>query len=245
LAITGASTLPALSSAVVDALKTRFARLDEIQVSIAPAQRSPRGAATLKAVFSYLGRPFKWMDGGEWRDAHGWLELRRLRFADLGRRWSAACDVPDLELFPSRYPSLRTMQFRASLEFGFEHAMLAAVAQLRRIGMPIPIERWAVPLDKLATKLDRFGGPHGGMLVQMAGQGMDGRPLLIGWHLTADPVHGPEIPCMAAVLIARKLVRGQISTVGALPCMGLLTLEEFQPEFRRWGIRTLIEEAKA
>lgn len=58
LAVTGASTLPALSSAVIDTLIGRFASLEEIQLSIAPAQRAPRGAATVKAVFSYVGKPF-------------------------------------------------------------------------------------------------------------------------------------------------------------------------------------------
>jgi len=242
LAVTGASTLPALSSAVIDAFKDHFSRLDEIQISIAPAQRSPRGAATLKAVFSYLGRPFKWMENGAWRNAYGWQELRRLQFADLGRRWAAACDVPDLELLPARYPGIRTLQFRASLEFAFEHFLLAAVAGLRRAGVPIPIERWAAPLDRLATRLDQFGSMHGGMLVQLAGERQDGHGLNVEWHLTADCVHGPEIPCMAAILLARKLARGLAGIRGAMPCVGLLALDEFHPEFARWGIRTQLKE---
>lgn len=245
LAVTGASTLPALSSAVVDRFKPRFTMLEEIQLSIAPAQRSPRGAATLRAVFSYLGRPFKWLEEGEWREAHGWQELRRWEFLELGRRWAAACDVPDLELFPARYPGVRTVQFRASLEFGFEHFVLAAVAGLRRMGMPVPLDRWAPALDKLATRLDSFGGPHGGMLVSLTGTGLERRKMRLEWHLMADSVHGPEIPCIAAILLARKLARGEIHTVGATPCMGLLTLEEFLPEFERWGIRTQVREVAA
>lgn len=243
LAVTGASTLPALSSAVVDALKGRFASLEDIQSSIAPAQRSPRGTATLRAVFSYVGKPFKWLQDGTWRAAHGWQELRRLRFADLGTRWAAACDVPDLELFPARYPGLKTMQFRASLEFGAEHFLLAAVAGLRRWRVNLPIERWAAPLDRLATRLDRFGGEQGGMLVSLTGTKPDGSRTRVEWHLTAGSDHGPEIPCMPAILVARKLMRGALTTRGAMPCMGLLNLDEFTPEFVRWGISTQIREA--
>ena len=113
---------------------------------------------------------------------------------------------------------------------------------MRRAGLPIPMERWAGPLDRIATKLDRFGGQYGGMLVSLTGQGVDGKELCLEWHLTADSEHGPEIPCMAAILLARKLARGQVQTRGAMPCMGLLSLEEFRPEFERWGIRTQIRE---
>ena len=242
LAVSGASTLPALSSAVIDEIIGRFTALEEIQISIAPAQRSPRGTATLKAVLSYVGKPFKWFEDGSWQIAHGWQELRRLRFASLGTRWAAACDVPDLELLPARYPGIKTAQFRASLEFGAEHFLLAAVAWLRRAGIPVPLEHWAAPLDRLASGLDRFGGERGGMLVSLVGTGQDGRKRRIEWHLTAGSAHGPEIPCMPAILMAKKLLRGELTVRGAMPCMGLLTLDEFTPEFTQWGIQTHIEE---
>lgn len=245
LAVTGASTLPALSSAVVDAFKNRFLSLDEIETSIAPAQQSPRGAATLQAVFSYVGRPFLWLEQGSLRTAFGWQELKRVRFAELGTRWAAACDVPDLELFPLHYPGVQTVQFRAALEFGIEHFVLAAVGGLRRLGLPIPIERWAAPLDRLVTRFDRLGGERGGMLVRLRGRGEDGKPLRLEWQLTADSNHGPEIPCMAAILTARKLVQGRLRVSGAMPCMGLLTLDDFAAEFARWDIRAQVQEPEA
>jgi hypothetical protein len=72
--------------------------------------------------------------------------------------------------------------------------------------------------------------------VRMRGENAQGRPLEIEWHLTADNHHGPEIPCMAAILLARRLARGDAMPVGAQPCMGLLTLDAFAPEFAKWGI---------
>jgi len=242
VAVTGASTLPALSSAVVDELRGRFKVLDEIQTSIAPAQQAPRGTATLQAVFSYVGRPFSWLEDGSSRTAFGWQELKRFRFAEFGTRWAAACDVPDLELFPIRYPGVKTVQFRAALEFGIEHFVLTAIGGLRRLGIPVPIERWAGPLDRLVTRFDRLGGQRGGMLVRLVGQGKDGKPLRVEWHLTADSNHGPEIPCMAAILVARKLIHGELSGGCATPCMGLLSLEDFAQEFARWDIHTQVQE---
>jgi saccharopine dehydrogenase-like NADP-dependent oxidoreductase len=245
LAVSGASTLPGLSSVVVDELLSRFGQLETIEISIAPGQRAPRGAATLAAVFSYAGRSFKWLNSGAWIDAWGWQELRRYRFAGLGTRWAAACDVPDLELFPARYPGVNSMQFHAALELRAQHSALWLAAGMRRAGLALPLERWAAPLDRVASMMDRFGGERGGMLVAMTGTDKDGRKKRIEWHLTADHNHGPEIPCMPAILLAQKLVRNEIAARGAQPCMGLLRLAEFEPEFARWGITTLIEESAA
>ena len=47
---------------------------------------------------------------------------------------------------------------------------------------------------------------------------------------------------MAAILLARKLARGELLQRGAMPCIGLITLGEFESEFRRWRISTLIRE---
>lgn len=245
LAISGASTVPALSSAVVDSLAGRFRQVAEIQVSIAPGQRAPRGTATMAGVFSYAGRSFKWLNDGAPVDAWGWQELRRLRFARLGTRWAAACDIPDLELFPTRYPGVKTVQFRAALELGIQHFALWLVAAVRRAGIPLPIEHWAGPLNRLASLLDVFGSERGGMLVSVAGTRDDGSRARVEWHLTADANRGPEIPSMAAILLARKLARGEIPARGAHPCMGFLTLSDFEPEFGRWGMTTVVEDHEA
>ena len=245
VAISGASSVPALSSAVIDSLSARLSQIEEIQIAIAPGQRAPRGEATVAAVLGCAGRRFKWRSGGAWRDAWGWQELKRMRFYGLGARWAAACDVPDLELFPRRYPGIRTMEFRASLEIGAQQFALWLAALLRRRGMALPIERWARPLARIASWMDAFGGDLGGMLVSLAGRRSDGSRARIEWHLTADAQHGPEIPCMAAILLARKLAQGGFAQPGAYSCMGFLTLPEFETEFARWRITTVVRESAA
>src|SRR5882672_8995305 len=80
VAISGASSVPALSSAVIDSQFARLSQIDEIQIAIAPAQRASPGEATVAAVLGYAGRRFKWRSNGAWRDAWGWQELKRLRF---------------------------------------------------------------------------------------------------------------------------------------------------------------------
>ena len=51
-----------------------------------------------------------------------------------------------------------------------------------------------------------------------------------------------EIPAMPAILLARKIATGNVDQIGALPWMGLLTLDEFVPEFAKWGMQTGLTE---
>jgi hypothetical protein len=240
IAISGASTLPALSSAVVDELRVGLSLLESIEVIVAPGQRAPRGKATLEAVFSYLGRPFPAWDKGRWTRRWGWMELQKARL-DVGPRLTAACDVPDLELFPARYAGVQTVRFAAALEFGVQHLALWSLAALRRVGLPLPVARWAAGLDRWSGIFDAGAGEKGGMRVSVVGDRSDGGGRSERtWQLTAPASDGPEIPCMAAILLARRLARGEVFEPGAFACMGFLTLAEFAPEFAHWGIATRV-----
>jgi saccharopine dehydrogenase-like NADP-dependent oxidoreductase len=241
IALSGASTLPALSSAVIDALCGPLRMVDRIELAIAPGQRAPRGVATLAAVFSYLGRPIPVWRNGQWKRVWGWMDLRRLRL-DIGNRWAAACDVPDLALLPERYSGVSDVEFHAALEFGIQHFALYSLAALRRVGLPLPVERMASGLNHMAKFFDRWGGPSGGMRVSIEGRRTDGMSLRRTWQLSAPALNGPEVPCMAAILLARRIARGALAVRGAHACMTYLTLDDFEPEFARWDIRTRIED---
>jgi hypothetical protein len=156
---------------------------------------------------------------------------------DFGNRWGALCDVPDLELLPARYPTATTVRFHAALEFRMQHAVLWGLAGLIRLGVPVPVERWCVRLDQLASGMDRFGGEWGGMRVSVVGQRNGGR-VRRTWQLKAPALNGPEIPCMATLALVRKLARGEQFEPGARAGAGVLPLADFQPQFERWGIRT-------
>ncbi|MPQ69672.1 MULTISPECIES: saccharopine dehydrogenase NADP-binding domain-containing protein [unclassified Pseudomonas] len=246
LAISGASSVPGLSSAVVDHLAKSFTRVDSIRTVIAPGQQAARGIATIKAVFGYAGLAFARWNGGTWRKQYGWQDIRRFSFVGLGPRLGAACDVPDLALFPARYPGVRDVEFHAALELGIQHICLWSAAALRRLGVPLPIDRWAARLDALSARvLDPLGSDKGAMKVQVRGVLEGGKQGCLTWQLTAPGGNGPEIPCMAAVLLARKLAKNELRLTGALPCMGLLELEEFEVEFQRWKFTSaVVEEAQ-
>jgi hypothetical protein len=242
-AITGASTLPALSFAVVEELQRGLSSIESIEVIIAPGQRAPRGPATLEAVFSYLGKPFPVWRGGKWARSWGWMDLRGVRL-DIGSRLAAACDVPDLALFPSRFAGVRTVTFHAALEFRVQHVTLWGLAALRRIGLPFPVERWALALRALDDWLDLVAGRKGGMWISVVGGRSDGDRIRRTWQLAAAATDGPEVPCMPATLLARRFARGETPAGGAFECIGFLKLSDFVPEFAHWGMTTRTAEAR-
>jgi hypothetical protein len=226
---------------VIDHLAERFSRISSIEIAIAPGQHAPRGPATMQAVLGYAGEPFLWWNGGQWRTAHGWQELRRIRFP-YGVRCAAACDVPDLDLLPRRYPTAQTVTFHAALEVALQHYALWSLASLRRFGVRLPMQRWAGTLNRVGSWFDRFGTDCGGMRVSVQGDHVAGGRRRVTWQLVARNNHGPEIPCMPAILLTLKIARGEALPAGARACVGLLPVAEFAAEFSRWDISTSIDE---
>lgn len=244
VAITGASTVPALSSAVVDALCVGWQRLDTLDICIAPAQTAPRGVATLRAVLSYCGGPIPVWTGGQWQTQIGWASPTRVAFQRLRPRLASLCDIPDLELFPAHYQVRERVDFRAALEVGLSQRAFAVLAWLRQVGLLKNPSALAGALNAGAKLLDPLGSALGGMVVRVAGLDANGEPVKRAWHIAADNDHGPEIPCMAAILLARRLASGEPMACGAYPCVGLHALADFAPEFSKWGMVTdVVEEA--
>lgn len=98
-------------------------------------------------------------------------------------------------------------------------------------------------LDRLASLFDALGADRGGMSVKVTGSRPEGGMMARSWQLVAPAAQGPEIPCMPAILLARLLARGEALKSGAYPCIGLLRLKDFDPEFQRWGMVTRTTEA--
>jgi saccharopine dehydrogenase-like NADP-dependent oxidoreductase len=225
-AISGASSVPGLSSAVIDRYLPRFRRLDVIRIGISSGARAP-GLATMKGVFSYGGKPIRSWQNGAWADTYGWLNLSRHHFPPpVGKRWLGSCDVPDLELFPQRYPSARTVSFQAGFASDLGHLVVWGLACLVKGGILTNMSSFASPLNRLSRWMEPIVSDKGGMFVTLEGEGADGASQRVEWNLIAEQNHGPHIPCGAAVALARKITSGASLPTGAMPCVGLLSVEE-------------------
>ncbi|MGP1629845.1 MAG: saccharopine dehydrogenase NADP-binding domain-containing protein [Giesbergeria sp.] len=242
--VSGASTVPALSSAVVEHLRSLeppLADISTIDTCIAPAQTAPRGEATLAGVLSYCGEPIRVWNEGSWQERRGWADMTPVRFARLRQRWGALCDIPDLEIFPKRYQVRQRVYFLAALEVRWAQRIFAALAALRAKRLVGPLARWAGWMNRCGGIFDRFGTALGGMVVRVAGRDAAGQEHQRAWHIAADNDDGPEIPCMAAIVLARRLAAGAALPAGAYTSAGVLSLADFEPEFARWGMVTDVE----
>ena len=242
LLISGASTLPGVSSAVVDEFRGRFERIDDIEISIAPAHQTPRGIGTVRAVLSYCGAPFNTWRDGQWHTVHGWQDLRMQRYPALGRRLSGTCDVPDLALFPDYVPGVGTVSFHAALEAPWEQLGLWFMAWVTRAGLVRDWTRFASSFSAMSERLIRLGSTSGGMRITLRGTAADGLQPVIHWDLIAEQNHGPEIPCTPAIIITRKMLRGELTEPGAHACLGLFTLAELSNELSSFDVRSTMTE---
>jgi hypothetical protein len=84
-----------------------------------------------------------------------------------------------------------------------------------------------------------------GMFVTLEGLGRDSRPLTLTWCLLAAQNHGPQVPCGAAIALVRKLASGEPLPVGARPCVGLLSVDEYLAPLRELDIREVHPEERS
>ena len=100
LVVSGASTVPAVSAAVLDAYAPRVSGMSKVNVIIAPGNSFEPGLATAQSFLSTLGRPFVGARKAAGARSYGWQGLTRRRLPGLGTRFMSLCDAPDLDLFP-------------------------------------------------------------------------------------------------------------------------------------------------
>lgn len=226
LIVSGASSLPALSSAVIDRLAKSFASIDSIEHSITSGAIPP-GLATMNGVLAYAGKPFERWHEGRWQRVHGWQDLTCVQFPDpLGLRCIANCDVPDLALFPDRYPSVKSVVFRAGVAQPSSMLAIGVGAWAVRLGLMRSLVPFVPRLHRLALARARNGSKHSAMRIEVSGTDANAQRLTRKWTLVAANDHGPHIPCFPAIALARKLLRDEVSARGAMPCVGLLDVDE-------------------
>lgn len=238
--VSGASSVPALSGAVARKLAVGIAPVWAVDIAISASNRAVAGPSVAAAILSYVGKPVRLWRGRGVATAHGWQELRRERFAIAGeaplKRWVALAEVPDLDLLPLSVMGRPAVTFRAGTELSFQVLALWLLSWPVRwgwIGSLRPAAGW---LHKLQLLTAWAGSDRSAMAVTLRADRVERR-----WTLIASDGDGPEIPTLAAELLAEDILAGRVSA-GAYDATCLLDLERFEALFAGLSIRTEVSE---
>jgi saccharopine dehydrogenase-like NADP-dependent oxidoreductase len=245
--ISGLSTCPALSGAIVRAIGSDLS-LTDITLGIAPSPKAELGLSVIKAILSYVGTKIPTRRNGEDTDFIGLAESRNYQIAiedypPLERRRFSAVEAPELRLFPKHYPTLKTVWVGAGTRPEYLLRLLNGLAWAKaKFNLPS-----LTPLSKIAhhaLRLCQFGPHRGGMFVEVKGL-KKGQPVSRQWHLIAEGDDGPLIPAIAAEIVIRKRLEGNTLPPGARAATNTLTLQDFEARFERHKIITTAIEDMA
>ncbi|RMQ44846.1 Saccharopine dehydrogenase-like oxidoreductase [Pseudomonas cichorii] len=221
----GCSSVPSLSSAIIDEHRHRFTRIDSIEHGISSSAKMP-GLSTIEGVLAYAGKPINQLKAGQVHAVPGWQGLTLRKMPMMGTRLLANVDVPDMDIFAARYGA-RNLSFKAGsgLILGGVANYLLALAV--RVGLLRSVADWPARLHRWGTAFERFGDGKSAMFIDVRGLDHDSRPLLLTVQLTASNDKGPEIPSCAAVALMEKINRGYQPELGARACVGEITVDEY------------------
>lgn len=237
LVVSGASSVPALSSAVLTHFQSEFAEIDSLNYGIASVQRFSRGYATAKGLLTYLGKRCR-PPIGENTPFYGWQGLHYVKYPELGRRWMGHCDIPDLDLFPQHY-GIKKIQFYAGMESSLLHLGMWFVSWLIRLGLPVSLPKHTQFLLNVAKWFDWQTTDQSGMHLFIKGKDHANKPLEIRWYILAKEATGPHIPTAPAIILAKRLVNQSLVIRGAMPCVNLIPLAAYLDALDGLPIQTM------
>jgi hypothetical protein len=240
--LAGVSSFPVLTAAVVRRLRQGMARIDTVTGGIAPSPHANVGLNVIRAIAGYAGRPVALMRDGRKAIGYALIDTKGFTIAPPGRvplpplRFSLV-DVPDLQVLPDLWPSLRSVWMGAGPVPAIWHRALNALAWAVRLKLLRSLSPFADLMYATMNRLS-FGAHRGGMFVAVEGIGTDGGRLERSWHLLAEGEDGPLIPSMAAEAIIRHCVADRPPAPGARAAATDLELADYEPLFARRRIAT-------
>lgn len=238
--VTGLSTYPVLTAAAAKASADSFSEITEIEAGISPAPATDMGRSVVGAVASKAGQPMRALEGGAVKTVSAMIQTRKLEMATpgapiLGRVLFSRADTPETDALPRLFPELADIWCGAGPRPAWLHRLFIVMARLRAM--------------KLLPNLDRFGGlmhrvqnalpardDRGAMCVYIHGKDHNSAPHTRSWHLIARGASGPHIPALPAIILIKRLLRGEALPAGAHFASDLLELSDFDDSFSDLGI---------
>lgn len=240
--LSGVSSFPVLTAAVVRRLSAKMARVEHIRAGIAPSPHAVVGENVIRAIASYAGQPVRLTRDGQAVTGHPFTEALRYTVAPPGypplrSTLFSLVDVPDLRALPEVWPEAQTVWMGAGPVPEVLHRALIALAWLVRLGLLRSLTPLA-PLMYLATNRLGWGAHRGGMFVAVEGRDAVGAAVKRSWHMVAEGDDGPLIPSMAVEALVRKALDGTKPAAGARAAVRDLELADYEALFARRRIVT-------
>lgn len=248
-ALSGVSSFPVLTAAVVRVLAQDMTRVTEIAGGIAPSPFAGIGENVIRAIASYAGQPVARLGPNVKVLGRPFTQHRRTTISPPGRTplrntLFSLVDVPDLRVLSELWPEARRVWMGAGPVPEVLHRVLIFCAWLVRFGLVRTLAPLA-PLMHWAMNRLRWGEHRGGMFVEVKGVDAGGRARVRSWHLLAEGSDGPLIPSMAVQAIVQKQLDGDAPAAGARACVRELELGDYERLFASRMIYSGFRDAPA
>ena len=245
LAISGASTVPAINAAVADKLTSSLPKVISIETAIVPGNRAKRTLSVMKAILGQIGQPYQLTRHGTQQTVYGWSDTRKIDLAipvdnPVQGRLASLVNTPDTSIFPERY-NAETVGTYAGIELKTFHRTLQFAGRLVRTRLLPSLAPFTRIARFIASGFEQTGSDIGGMQVSVVAENNRGKLLKRTWDLVASDGRGPEIPTLPVSVILDKLLH-RLFEPGARHSCGEITLENLQPYFESIGAETAITE---
>jgi Domain of unknown function (DUF4166)/Saccharopine dehydrogenase NADP binding domain len=233
--LSGVSSFPVLTAAVVRRLEQGLKQIETIYAGIAPSPYAGVGLNVIKAIAGYAGQATRLKREGQFTTAYpftesvpftiaapGLLPLKNIRFSLV--------DVPDLQALTELWPQAKTVWMGAGPTPAILHRILSLFAWCVRWRL-LPSLLPLAPIISWVTNTIRWGEHRGGMFVQVKGVNQSGQSCTRQWHLLAEGSDGPLIPSMAAQALVLRALKGSNPVNGARAAVRELELNDYEPLF--------------
>ncbi|MDQ6628375.1 MAG: DUF4166 domain-containing protein [Pseudomonadota bacterium] len=244
--LSGVSSFPVLTAAVVTELAKSLAKVTSIRGGIAPSPHAGVGRNVIRAITSYAGQPVSLRRGGVDKIGYPFTELIAFVIAvpgriPLQRRRFSLVDVPDLRALLVRWPDAKDVWMGAGPVPMSLHWALVGFAWLVRLRL-LPGLSWLASLMHVVTSHAQRGEDRGGMFVEVKGLTAQGEDVVRTWHLLAEGRDGPLIPSMAVEAVVRSTLLGESPLAGARPAICEVSLSQYERLFAQRSIHTGFRE---
>jgi Domain of unknown function (DUF4166)/Saccharopine dehydrogenase NADP binding domain len=238
--LSGVSSFPVLTAAVVRRLEQGMQKIETIYAGIAPSPYAGVGLNVIKAIAGYAGQATRLKREGQVTTAYPFTESLPFTIAPPGLmplnniRFSLV-DVPDLTALTELWPQAKTVWMGAGPTPAILHRLLSIFAWFVRWRV-LPSLLPLAPIISWVTNTIRWGEHRGGMFVQVKGFNNDRHSCTRQWHLLAEGSDGPLIPCMAVQALVLRALKGATPTTGARAAVRELELNDYEPLFAKCTI---------